>query len=145
MPTKLSQFATVTATIITTVLDFQGSTITLVVGPSGKGWTPFNKPSGAADVPAPSVLPSVSDQSSASSSEASSAVSSSARSSSSDPLNSRSGETLFTSNVGSQTVIETFVPVIISELASLTSTITTTILNAQQSPEIIVVGPGGIA
>lgn len=134
VPTEYTQLAGVTATITTTILDFQGSTITVVVGPSGEGWAPFNEPSGAANIPVPSILPSVSSQPPASNTEADSSA----------PFSSVSGETVVTGTVGSQKVVETFVPVIVSELASLASTITTTTLNAQQISETIVIGPGGV-
>ena len=52
---------------------------------------------------------------------------------------------MVTGNVGSQTVTETFVPVTIPGFASLASTITVTTANAQSSPEVMVIGPGGIA
>lgn len=133
VPTVYSQFTTVTAIITTTVVDSQGSTITVVAGPSGEAWIPFNKPSGIADIPAPSALPSAPGQASASASEGSPS-----------PPSVVSGETVLTSIVGAQTVVETFVPTIIPEFTSLASTITTT-LNAQQSPETVVIGPGGIA
>ena len=134
IPTVYSQFTIVTAIITTTVVDSQGSTSTVVVGPSGEAWIPFNKLSGIADIPAPSALPSAPGQTSASASEGSPS-----------PPSVVSGETVLTSIVGAQTVVETFVPTFVPEFNSLTSTITTTTLNAQQSPETVVIGPGGIA
>lgn len=134
IPIVYTQFTTVTAIITTTIVDPQGSTITVVVGPSGEAWIPFNKPSGLADIPAPSALPSALGKASTSASERSAS-----------PASVISGETVLTTIVGAQTVVETFVPTIFPKFTSLASTITTTTLNAQQSLETVVIGPGGIA
>lgn len=139
VPTVYSQFITVTAVITTTILDSQGSTLKLVVGPSGEGWAPFNKPSGLADIPAPSVLPPA-----LSHHQVSTRKSRNDHGSSSS-LKSVLGGSLVTGFIGSQTVIDTFVPTIISELTSLVSTVTLTTLNSLQSAETIIVGPGGNA
>ena len=132
MPTQISQFTGLTTTITTTVVDPQGSTATVIVGPSGSAWIPFNQLTGAPSLPAPSILPSAPNQ-----------VTSSI--SSDPPASSYSGQTVVTGNVGSQTVTETFVPVTIPGYASLASTITVTTANAQSSSETMVIGPGGIA
>ena len=132
MPTQISQFTGVTGTITTTIVDAQGSIATVIVGPSGSAWIPFNQLTGAPSLPAPSILPSAPSQ-----------VTSSP--SSELPASSHSGQTVVTGNLGSQKVTETFVPITIPGFASLTSTITVTTTNAQSSPEVVVIGPGGIA
>ena len=132
MPTQISQFTGLTTTITTAIVDPQGSTATVIVGPSGSAWIPFNQLTGAPSLPAPSILPSAPNQ----------VISST---SSDPPASSYSGQTVVTGNVGSQTVTETFVPVTIPGYASLASTITVTTANAQSSSEIMVIGPGGIA
>jgi hypothetical protein len=55
------------------------------------------------------------------------------------------GETVVTATIGSTVLTETFVPTSLPGYESLASTITTTSLDAQGSPVIILIGPGGIA
>ncbi|KAL9130925.1 MAG: hypothetical protein Q9217_001028, partial [Psora testacea] len=148
VPTTYTQFSMVTATITTTIIDSQSSTATIVVGPSGVGWTPFKQSTGAPTIPAPTVLPSASGNLGNSQVQSGQSSSQPAQTGSSSlPVNSQSGsqpgQTVVTSTVGSQTVTETFVPTTISGYASLTSTLTTTTINPQSSPQTIVIGPGG--
>ena len=126
-PTTYTQFASVTATITTTIVNAQSSTITVVVGPSGVAWTPYDPPSGVPNLQPPSVLPG------ASSNPPSSNV----------PL--PPGGTVITGTVGSSTLTETFTPTTLSAFSTLASTITTTTTNAQGSPVTVVVGPSGVA
>ena len=123
MPTQISQLSGLTTTITTSIVDPQGSSATVIVGPSGSAWIPFNQLSGAPSLPAPSIL----------------------LTSSEPPASSQSEQTVVTGNVGSQTITEAFVPVTIPGFASLASTITVTSANAQSSLETMVIGPGGIA
>lgn len=124
-PTTLSAFSTLASTITTTTPDAQGSPVTIVVGPSGVAWAPFNLPSGAPVIPPPSVPPGQP------SSPASSV-----------PL--PSGATVVTATIGSSIITETFIPTTVPGYASLASTITTSTLNAQSSPITFLIGPGGI-
>ena len=124
-PTTLSAFSTLASTITTTTVNAQGSPVTVVIGPSGVGWAPFNLPSGAPVIPPPSILPGQP------SSPASNV-----------PL--PSGATVVTATIGSSTITETFVPTIVPGYASLASTLTTSTLNAQSSPVTFLIGPGGI-
>ncbi len=124
-PTTLSAFSTLASTITTTTPNAQGSPVTVVIGPSGVAWSPFNLPSGAPVIPPPSILPG---QPSSPTSNV--------------PL--PSGATVVTATIGSSTITETFVPTIVSGYASLASTLTTSTLNAQSSPVTFLIGPGGI-
>ena len=124
-PTTLSAFSTLASTITTTTTNAQGSPVTVVVGPSGVAWAPFNLPSGAPVIPPPSGLPS---QPSPPASNV--------------PL--PSGATVVTATIGSSTITETFVPTIVPAFVSLVSTLTTSTLNAQSSPVIFLIGPGGV-
>ena len=124
-PTTLSAFSTLASTITTTTPDAQGSPVTVVVGPSGVVWAPFNLPSGAPVVPPPSVPPGQP------SSPASNV-----------PL--PSGATVVTATIGSSTITETFIPTVVPGYASLVSTITTSTLDAQSSPITFLIGPGGV-
>lgn len=58
IPTTFPGYATLTTTISTTSLDAQSNPITVLIGPSGVAWTPTNQPSGAPEVPPPSIVPS---------------------------------------------------------------------------------------
>ena len=130
VPTTYGQFTAVTGIITTRIVDLQGTTMTVVVGPSGVAWAPFNQPTSALAISPPSALPSAAGNSQASSQSGAS---------------SQPGQTVVTGTVGSQTITEIFVPTIISALASLASTITSTTTDAQSSIETIVIGPGGLA
>ena len=127
IPTTYTQFTTVTGIITTTVVNSQGTTVTVVVGPSGVGWAPFNQPTNAPAISSPLALPSAAGNPQASSQPGA------------------SSQTVVTGTVGSQTITEIFVPTTISSLASLASTITSTITGAQSSTETLVIGPGGVA
>ena len=59
VPTTYTQFKTVTDIITTTVVNSQGTTVTIVVGPLGVGWKPFDQPTNAPALSSLSVLPSV--------------------------------------------------------------------------------------
>ena len=54
------------------------------------------------------------------------------------------GGTVVVGTVSSNLVSETFVPTIYSQYVSLLTTTTSTSLNAQSTPVLIVIGPGGI-
>ena len=124
-PTTLSAFSTLASTITTTTKNAQGSPVTVVVGPSGAAWAPFNIPLGVTVIPPPAVLPG----------QPSSPASN-------IPL--PSGATVMTATIGSSTIRETFAPTIVPGYASLASTITTSTLNAQSSPVTFLIGPGGV-
>ncbi len=126
-PTTYTQFASITATITTTIVNAQGSAVAIVVGPSGVAWTPYEPPSGVPNLQPPSVLPEASPNSQ----------------SSNMPL--PPGGTVITATVGSSTFTETFTPTTLSAFSTLASTITTTTKNAKGSPITVVVGPSGVA
>ena len=124
VPTTYGQFTTVTGTITTNIVNPQGATVTVVVGPSGVAWTPFNRPTSALAISPPTALPSAAGNTQAS---------------------SQPRQTVVTGMVGSQTITEIFVPTTIPALVSLASTTTSVTTNAQSSIETLVIGPGGVA
>lgn len=128
IPTTYSQLSTVTKKIITTIVNAQSSTETVVINLSGIGWTPFDHSNKEPNLPAPSVLPSGAHISS-------------------EPASNitHSGQTIITSKVESETVTETFMPTILSQFSTLFTTLTTTTKNAQSSPETMIIGPGDVA
>jgi len=132
-PTTYTQFSTFTAVITTTILNSQRSPVTIVVGPSGVGWTPYHPVSGVPDVQPPSILPG-----------APGGTQTAAKPSASSRVPLPSGGTVVVATLGSSILTETFVPATLSSYASLASTITTTTLNAQSSPVTILIGPGGV-
>ena len=141
IPTTYSQFTTVTKKITTTIV-IKSKTETIVVGPSGIGWTPFDHSSNEPNLPAPPALPQGADASSKPS-QATTHTGQASRKPS--KATTYSGQTIITSKVGSETVTETFVPTTISKYSTLTTTLTTTTTNAQSSTETLIIGPGGVA
>ena len=125
-PTTYTQFASVTATITTTIVNAQSSTVTVVVGPSGVAWIPYDPPSSVPNLPPPSVLPGAPFHSQPSN----------------VPL--PPGGTVRTATIGSSTITETFVPTTVPTYSSLVSTLTTSSLNAQGSLVTFLIGPGGV-
>ncbi len=132
-PTTYTQFSTFTAVITTTILNSQRSPVTIVVGPSGVGWTPYHPVSGVPDVQPPSILPG-----------APGGTQTAAKPSASSRVPLPSGGTVVVATLGSSILTETFVPATLSSYASLASTITTTTLGAHSSPVTILIGPGGV-
>lgn len=130
VPTTYRQFTTVTGIITTSIVDAQGATVTVVVGPSGVAWTPFNRPTSALAISPPSALPLAAGNTKASNQPGTS---------------SQPGQTVVTGTVGSLTITEIFVPTKFSALVSLASTITSTTTDAQSSIKTLVIGPGGVA
>lgn len=57
VPTSWVQYATATNTFTTTVVGPSSSPLTVVVGPSGIGWIPYNEPLSATQLSAPTELP----------------------------------------------------------------------------------------
>jgi len=126
--TSFTQYATVTVSITTTVLDARSSPVTVVIGPSGVAWAPFSHASSLPNVPAPSVPSAPSGSSSAVVPPPGSSV----------PL--PSGGTVVIGSVESQVATETFMTTIISGYTTLVTT-TTNVISSSVTEAI---GPGGI-
>lgn len=131
-PSSYSQFASLTGTVTTTLLDPHGSPQTVIVGPSGVAWAPRNHVSGSGNGQYPSSLAA----------EPNEPLLTSKGSLLAGQLPSEKTVVLVTHE--STTLMETYAPAKISSYASLSSTISTTSLDSKGSPVPILIGPGGL-
>ena len=131
--TTYPQYATLSSTITTSILNAQSSPVTVQIGPGGVAGVPFNQTAGAPVLLEPTPLPeNLGASSSGTFSGGPSAV-------------IPSGGTVVVTTIGTQIISQTFVPTLFSQYATLSSTITTSLFDGSSSPATILVGPGGIA